>query len=172
MKFEDLGSIDWDAFASTADWAKLLNDLMDLAQIATGNAQRDELADRLDEFADHSSSEDLDVITKLDRIARKCARALRMESIGESIKELQAASADFRLAVKEFSAAAAELKKEASLLRAEKFNAAVSSLTDAIASLKALSQATAGDDDEKLAAAIAQAVSSAQKLRGLLERPA
>jgi hypothetical protein len=172
MKFEDLGSIDWDAFESTADWTKLLNDLIDLAQTATGSTQRDEIANRLDEFADHSSSEDLDIITKLDRVARKCARALRMESIGESVKELQTASADFRVTVKELSAATATLKKEALLLRAEKFNAAVSSLTGAIASLKALSQATAGDDDEKLAVAIAQAVSSAQKLRGLLERPA
>lgn len=172
MKFDDLGSIDWDAFESTADWTKLLNDLMGLAQVASGNAQRDLLADRLDEFADHSSSEDLDVIAKLDRVARKCARALRMESIADSIKELQAASAEFNLAAKEFSAASAALKKEASQLRLEKFSAAVSSLTEAIASLKALSQATAGDNDEKLAAAIAQAVSSAQKLRGLLEKPA
>ena len=63
------------------------------------------------------------------------------------------------------------LQKEAALLRAQRLTEAVGSLTDTIASLKALSQTTAGEGDEKLVAAIAQAVSSAQLLRSLLERP-
>ena len=171
MKFEDLATIDWDACESTADWTKLLNDLMGLAQAAAGSAQRDALADRLDEFADRSSSADLDVITRLDRVARRAARALRLQSIDASIGELEAASAEFRAVVKEFSAASIALQKEAALLRAQRLTEAVGSLTDTIASLKALSQTTAGEGDEKLVAAIAQAVSSAQLLRSLLERP-
>ena len=172
MKFDELESIDWDAFESTADWSKLLNDLLGLAPAATDSAQRDALADSLDAFADHSSSDELDVIIKLDRAARKAARALRLTSIQERVTALQAASDDFRAAMKEFSAASLALRKESSLLRLEKFNAAVSSLTDAIASLKALSQATADDGDGPLGAAIDQTVNSAQKLRNLLEKPA
>jgi hypothetical protein len=169
MNWESLSSIDWDEFETTADWVKLLNDLLGLKESADGPAKRDRLADKLDEFADRSVSDDLATITKLDASARKAARALRNASISESIKELAAASADYQAAVKEFSAASASLKKEASLLRLERFTAATRSLTETISSLKTLSQVVSSKDDKKLAAAIAQAVKSAQELRSILE---
>ena len=53
-------------------------------------------------------------------------------------------------AVKELASATVGLKKEASLLRAEKFAAAVTALTETSSSLKALSQVVGGDDDAKL----------------------
>lgn len=171
MTFNDLASIAWEAPQSTADWTRLLNDLLGLTQAQASAAQRSELADCLDTFADRAHSDDLDLIIKLARSARRAARALRRQSIGDSLQELAAASADFDAAVVEFSAASAALKRETSLLRAEKLNAAVSSLTDTIGSLKTLSQFAASDGDEQLAAAIAQAMGSAQALRDLLEKP-
>ena len=171
MTFDELAHIDWEARESTADWTKLLNELMDLTRSEATREQRALLADQLDAFADHSSSDDLEAMVNLDRSARKAARALRLSDIGQSVRELQAASADFQDAVKTISAASATLKKEAGLLRADKLNAAASSLTDTILSLKALSQSTASDSDSKLTAAISQAMDSAQKLRALLEKP-
>jgi arginine/lysine/ornithine decarboxylase len=172
MNFSDCASIDWSAFRTTAEWTKLLNDLLGLTEIASAPEQRAILADRLDEFADHSSSDDLDVITKLDTVARRAARSLRKEDIARSIAELNAANSEFRAVAKEFSAASVALKKEASKLRAEVFDAAVTSLTETISSLKSLSQVVATDADGKLATAIAQAILSTQELRALIERPA
>jgi len=169
MNWQKLSAIDWEDFETTADWVKLLNDLLGLKDSADTPAKRDQLADKLDELADHSVSDDLATITKLDASARKAARALRHTNISQSIQELAEATADYQAAVKEFTAASAGLKKEASLLRLEKFTAATSSLTETIASLKNLSQVVSAKDDKKLAAAIVQAVESAQELRALLE---
>jgi hypothetical protein len=169
MKWNALESIDWSEFASTADWVKLLNDLLALQESADTPQKRDLLADKLDEFADHSSSEDLATITKLDAAARKAARALRLADIEQSVKELAAAAADYQAAVKELTAASASLKKEAALLRLEKFGAATASLTETISSLKNLSQVVSANDEKKLAAAIDRAVKSAQELRSILE---
>ena len=171
MTLNDLDSIDFDELESTQDWVKMLNDLLGLAESAQASNKRELLADTLDQFADHSSSEDLGTITKLDAAARKAARALRRDDIAARIGELQAASADFQAAVKELDASTSGLKKEAAKLRAEKFTAAVSSLTDTIGSLKNLSQVLQTDDGDKIAAAIKDAVQSAQKLRTLLEKP-
>ena len=172
MNWSTLDSIDWDSLETTADWVKTLNDLRGLIDTADDKDKRSKLATKLDEFADHSVSEDLLTITKLDASARKSARALRNANIEQSIQELAAASAEYQTAVKEFSAATAGLKKEASLLRAEKFTSAVTALSETISSLKTLSQVISGDNDAKLADAINEAVKSAQKLRGILETPA
>lgn len=169
MNWSTLDSIDWDSLETTADWVKILNDLRGLIDTADDKNKRNKLATKLDEFADHSTSEDLLTITKLDASARKSARALRNVNITESIQELAAASAEYQAAVKEFTAATAGLKKEASLLRAEKFTAAVTTLTETISSLNAVSQVISGDNDVELADAINEAVKSAQNLRGILE---
>lgn len=172
MTLEELKSIDWDALESTEDWVKRLNDLLGLVESAQASNKRDLLADTLDEFADRSTSEDLSTITKLDAAARKAARALRREDISARVSELGAASADFQAALKELGAASADLKKAAAKLRAEKITAAVNSLTDTIGSLKNLSQVLDTGERDKIAAAIKEAVQSAQKLRTLLEKPA
>ncbi len=172
MNWNSLDAIDWDDVETTADWIKILNDLRGLIDTADSGVKLKKLADKLDEFADHSVSEDLDTITKLDASARKAARALRMTDIAQRIQTLASASADYQAAVKEFSAASAGLKKEASLLRAEKFSASVTALTETISSLKNLSQVVSDEDDTKLVGAIDDAVKSAQKLRSILEKPA
>lgn len=172
MNWDNLNSIYWDNLESTADWVKTLNDLLELANGADSPEQRRQMADKLDEFADNSSSDDLTTITKLDAAARKAARALRNQNIEQRIQELAAASGDYRTAVKELDAATASLKKEAGALRAEKVIAAVSSLSDTILSLKNLSQVVKDGDDGKLADAIKQSIESAQKLRGILEAAA
>jgi len=172
MKLEDLPSVDFDEPESTEDWVKMLNDLLGLVESAQASGKRELLADTLDEFADHSTSDDLGTITKLDAAARKAARALRKEDMAARVNELAAASADFQAAVKELDASTSGLKKEAAKLRAEKVTAAVTSLTQTIGSLKNLSQAFETDDSDKIAAAIKDAVQSAQKLRTLLEKPA
>ena len=169
MNWDTLDAIDWDAFEATEDWIKALNDLRGLIDSADTSQKRDLLAGKLDEFADHSRSEDLATIVKLDSSARRTARALRRASIDQSIAELAAASAEFQTAVKEFTAASETLKKEASFLRMEKFTQAVSSLTETISAVKSLTQVVKAEDDPKLAAAITRAVESAQKLRALLE---
>lgn len=169
MNWSTLDSIDWNSLETTADWVKILNDLRGLIDTADDNDKRIKLATKLDEFADHSVSDDLLMITKLDASARKSARALRNANITESIQELAVASAEYQTAVKEFTAATAGLKKEALLLRAEKFTTAVTALTETISSLKAVMLVTSSDNDEKLVDAINEAVKSAQKLRGILE---
>ena len=121
--------------------------------------------------ADHSASDDLDVITRLDSVARRAARALRLADIAASVAELQVASGDFRVIVKEFSAASVALRKEATTLRAERLTAAVSSLTGTISSLKALEAAVKGDQDQDVVLAISRLVANAQSLRSQLERP-
>lgn len=172
MNFDQLDALDFSEFDSIADWTKLLNDLLGLAQAGGTADQLLALADKLDEFADKSSSEDLDAITKLDRIARRAARAIRLDDATNRIAELQGTSSDFQALAKELGAATAALRKETSTLRAEKFTTAITSLTDAISSLKHLADAVSSDDDSDLSKAITQAMSSAQKLRALLERPA
>lgn len=169
MNWSDLNTIIWDELESTADWVKTLNDLLELAKTADSQGKRDQMADKLDEFADHSSSDDLTTITKLDAAARKAARALRNQNIEQCIQNLAAASADYRTAVKELDAATDILKKEAVVLRAEKITVAVSSLNDTILSLINLSQAFKDGNNGKLIDAINQSIESAQKLRGILE---
>lgn len=172
MNFDDLASIDWPAFETTAQWARLLNDLLALGAQANNADRRDRLADALDAFASKSNSIDMDIINKLDAAAGKAARALRLQNMVDNVNQLAADSPAFQAAVKEFNAVAAGLKKEASLLRAETFTAAIQTLTGTITSLNALSQAVDAGDDAKIIAAAAQAVQSAQKLRALLEKPA
>jgi hypothetical protein len=172
MKLDDLSSIDWDERESTEDWVKTLNDLLGLVEAAQAADKRELLADTLDEFADHSTSDDLATITRLDAAARKAARALRKADIAARTSELAAASADFQAALKQLGVASAELQKEAAKLRAEKITSAISSLTDTIGSLKNLSQALTTEDGDKIAVAIKDAVQSAQRLRTLLEKPA
>lgn len=170
MNLRDLAGIDWSAYETTTDWTRLLGDLLALVPLAASAAQRGELADRLDQFADHSSSDDLEAIKRLDRAARKAARALRLDDIAARVQDLQAASADYDDVAQAFGLASAALQKEASRLRAETAGAAVAALTQTIDSLKALQKASG--DDARLAAAIAQAVASADQLRGLLVQPA
>lgn len=172
MNWSTLDAIDWDGLETTADWVKTLNDLRGLIDTADDKDKRDKLATQLDEFANHSVSDDLFAIIKLDASARKTARALRNSIITESIQELAEASAEYQAAVKEFTAATAGMKKEASLLRAEKFTAAVTALTETISSLKDVSQVISDGNDAKLTDAINEAVKSAQKLRGILEKSA
>lgn len=172
MTLDDLPALDWARFsdASTAEWAKLLDALLALAPQAKSPAQRGVLADALDTYASHSSSPDFDTIIKLDRVARRSARALREANIDAALAELDAASGEFKAITKEIGAVAKSLQKEAAVLRAERLHTAVTSLTDTIASLKSVSQSLNDTDDTKLAAALAQAVASAQKLRGLIEQ--
>jgi len=172
MNWSTLDSIDWSSVQTTADWVKTLNDLQGLIDSADSSDKRSRLAAKLDEFADNSSSDDLATIIKLDAAARKAARALRNDNITQRIDALAAASAEYQAVVKEFSAASAALKKEASVLRAEKLTQAVSSLTDTISALKTLSNVIDTQDELQLAAAITQASQSAQKLRELIETAA
>lgn len=172
MTFDDLTSIDWESCSATAQWAKLLDSLLALAPLAGTTGQRGQLADALDAFADHSSSPDFEIITKLDRVARRAARALREASIDEALAALEAASGEFRAISKEVGAVTASLQKEAAVLRAERLRTAVTSLSDTIASLKAVSHSMSDSDDTKLTSALSQAVTSAQKLRGLIEQTA
>jgi hypothetical protein len=172
MNFDDLPGIDWDAIDSTADWTRLLDDLLALARSAGTAEQREILADTFDAFADRSTSDDLALVTRLDGVARKSARALRKQDIAASVAALAAASSEFQTIAREFGAVSAALKQQASQLRAEKFTAAVTSLTQTIASLESLSQAVATDGDDALAAAIADALLGAQRLRALIDKPA
>jgi len=172
MKWEDLGAIDWSVHESTADWVKLLNELLELSKSADTDQKSSNLADALDSFADNSSSDDLSIITKLDASARKAARALRLADITQRVRDLDAASADYRATVKELDAATASLKKETRLLRAEKVTAAVGALTDTVLALNQLSQTLSEQDSAKLTDAIQQAIKTAQKLRTILEAPA
>lgn len=169
MRVSELDSIDWSTFETTADWIKLLNDLLGLIASA-GSAESAQLADKLDEFADHSTSEDLATITKLDASARKAARALRDKDVTQRIQELSAASADFQSAVKSLSAATATLQKEAAVLRLEKIDAAATSLTSTISSLKSLALAIDSQDEKALMDTIMQTIKSAQSLREILEK--
>jgi hypothetical protein len=169
MKFEDLSSIDWAQFDTTADWVKVLNDLRGLIDQADSSDKRSKLADKLDEFADNSVSEDLVTITKLDAAARKAARALRDEDVRRRVQELAASSAEFQSAVKELAAATADLKKEASVLRLERFSTAAAALTSTISSLNNLTQVIDSRNENKLAGAIGEAIKSAQALRKILE---
>lgn len=169
MSFDDLSSIDWESFSTTPQWAKLLDTLLALAPQASTTAQRDLLADTLDAFADHSSSEDFAIIIKLDGVAGRAAQALRLATMGQAIGQLEAASGDFKAITKEIGAVTAALQKEAAVLRAERLRTAVTSLTDTILALKAVSQSVGDKDDVKLTTALAQAMASAQKLRGLIE---
>jgi hypothetical protein len=150
----------------------LLNELMGLVELANTASGRDALADALDMFADSSDADDLATITRLDASARKTARALRNQNDAESIAQLAAASAGFRDTVKDFTVSTLSLKQEASMQRAEKLTAASASLTDTIASLKNLAQIVSNGKDAELLMAMDEAVASAQKLRGLLERSA
>jgi uncharacterized coiled-coil protein SlyX len=172
MKWEDVGAIDWSVPESTADWVKLLNELLELRQSADTDQKSSQLADALDSYADHSSSDDLSTITKLDASARKAARALRVADVNRRIKELEAACADYRTTIKELDAATASLKKETRLLRAEKVTAAVGALTNTVLALNQLSQTLTEQDGTKLQDAIQQVIKSAQKLRTVLEAPA
>ena len=169
MIWNNLKDINWGGMESTSDWVKTLNDLLELANSADSPDKRNQLADKLDEFADNSSSDDLTTITKLDAAARKAAQALRNQNIAQGIQELAAASGNYRTSVKELDAATASLKKEAGVLRAEKFTAAVSSLSDTILSLKNLSKVAKDGNDIQLVNAINQSIESAQKLRSILE---
>ena len=169
MNWDNLNSINWNELNSTADWVKTLNDLMELAKSADSIGKRQQMADKLDEFADESSSDDLSTITKLDAAARKAARALRNQNIEQGIQELAAASSVYRAAVKELDAATANLKKEAGALRAEKLTAAVSSLSDTILALKNLSDVAKDGNEGALSDAIRLSIKNAQKLRSMLE---
>ena len=171
MSFDDLSSIDWESFSDTAQWAKQLDTLLALGPQARDKVQRGQLADALDAFAAHSSSSDFEIILKLDRVARRAARALRDANIDDALAELEAASGEFKAIAKEVGAVTASVQKEAALLRAERLRTAVTSLTDTIASLQAVSKSLGDIDDPKLTTALSQAVASAQKLRGLIEQP-
>lgn len=172
MNVDDLASIDWATYETTAQWARLLNDLLALGAQANSADRRDRLADTLDAFTNKSNSVDMDAIKKLDAAAGKAARALRLQNMDDNVNQLAADNPPFQAALKDFNAVSAGLKKEASLLRAETFNAAIQTLTSTITSLNALSQAIDAGGDAKIIAATAQAVQSAQKLRALLEKPA
>lgn len=176
MNFDDLPIQAWDDFKTTEQWVSLLRELRAMVQGADTQQKREILADTLDAFADHSSSDDLSLITKLDDSARSSAQALRLTNIQERMNELAAASAIFTQATQEFSAASASLKKEASKLRFEKTTAAVTSLTSTVTTLRdlvrQLSAPASPEADADLVAAINRFVGSAQDLRSRLEAPA
>ena len=172
MTWDELAGIVWPEGEPTAVWAATLSALLELAKSAETSGKRNLLADTLDRFADNSSADDLTTIAKLDATARKCGRGLRGIDIGDAIAALKASSAVYQTAVKELDVAMAGLKKEAKVLRAEKFNAAVVSLTDTITALKNLGGAVKAQDAVKLKDGISSALASAQKLREILEAPA
>ena len=172
MTWDEVPTLVWPEGEPTAAWAATLSALMELAKTADSGDKRNLLADALDSFADNSTAEDLTTIGKLDSTARKCARGLRAITIADAIEALKASSAVYQTAVKELDVAMAGLKKEAKALRAEKFNAAVVSLTDTITALKNLGGAVKAQDAAKLKAGISSALTSAQKLRDILEAPA
>lgn len=172
ISWNNLQTIDWPATQTTAYWVKALNELLALAADADTPHQCGALADVLDEFADSSNSDDLATITSLDKAARKAARSLRLADVAQRIQALQEASSEYRAAVKVLDAATSGLQKETRLLRAQKVNAAVTSLTGTILALNNLSQSVKAPDDVKLADAINQAALSMKKLRSLLEVPA
>ena len=170
MTFDDLSSIDWESLSATTQWAKQLDSLLALAPLAGTTGQRGQLANALDAFAEHSSSRDFEIITRFNHVARRPARALRDTSIDEALAALEAASGEFKAISKEVGAVTSSLQKEAAVLRAERLRTAVTSLTDTISSLRAVSQSMGDSDDTKLITALSQAVASAQKLRGLIEQ--
>lgn len=170
MRFSDLNTIDWDLLKSTEDWIMCFDDLRGLISDANSIDFRDQLADAFDNFADHSTSDNISLIAKLDASARKTARALRIESISERIEALKSASDDYQAAVDLFQGVTKNMRKEAALLRAEKFTAAASSLTDTVNALKNLSKVISNKDGKQLAVAISQALASTSKLRDLLKK--
>lgn len=171
MKFQDLASIPWDELETTTDWTKLLNLLLSLAEAPDLVDFRGDLADALDTFIARSSSDDLRAMAKLDRVADKAGRALRLANMEASVAQLEAASMDFQNVTKELTATALALAKEAKMLRADRVKEAISSLTDSVVSLKSLSDVLDPGHDTQIADAISKAVASAQKLRALLEKP-
>jgi hypothetical protein len=171
MTWDQIAGIVWPEGEPTAVWAATLSALLELAKSADTGEKRNLLADALDSFADNSSADDLTTIAKLDLAARKCARGLRVIVISDAIEALKASSAVYQTAVKELDAAMAGLKKEAKLLRTERFSAAVVSLTETINALKNLGGAVKAQDGEKLKDGITSAITSAQKLRSILEAP-
>lgn len=172
ITWNHLQDIDWPATAATAYWVKTLNELLALAADADTPQKCSALADALDQFADSSNAEDLATITSLDKAARKAARGLRVADMAQRIQALEAASSEYRAAVKALDAATCGLQKEARLLRAQRVTAAVTSLTGTILALNHLSESAAAQDDAQLMEAISQAARSMEKLRSLLEVPA
>ncbi len=169
MKIGELKALEWGNLTSTTDWIKLLSQMLSLVQDANSSTERGEIADALDKFADTSFSHDIDVITRLDDVARRTARSLRIDILAATIQSMGARTSELQAIAKEFSASSNALKKQAATLRAEKFNTAVSSLTETITSLRDLSQAVDSAKEDQLFKAIGQAVSNAQHLRNLLE---
>lgn len=172
ISWDNLQNIDWPATQATAYWVKALNDLLMLATDAHTPDKCNALADVLDQFADSSNGDDLATITNLDKVARKAARGLRMADMTQRLQSIQAASSDYRAAVKLLDAATSGLQKETRLLQAEKINAAVTALTGTILTLNTLTQSMTVKDDAKLIDAINQAAQSMKNLRNILEVPA
>jgi hypothetical protein len=170
VKLDDLTSLDWDDLESAADWTKRLNELLGLKDLAATPAERAALADALDEFARRSTAPEIDVVVKLDRAARRAARALRLAGVEQRLRELDAAVAEFDEAARQLGLVSQGLAKEAQALRAERVTAAIDALTQNIGTLKALSQTLEADLDAKVAAALAQATAASQRLRTLLEK--
>lgn len=172
INWNNLENIDWPATQATAYWVKTLNELLMLTTDADTPEKCNALADVLDQFADSSNGEDLATITSLDKVARKTARSLRMADITQRLQALEAASSDYRAAVKLLDAATSGLQKETRLLQAEKINAAVTALTGTILTLNTLTQSMTTKDDAALMNAINQAAQSMKNLRNILEVPA
>lgn len=172
MTWDDIATIVWPEGQPTAVWSATLSELLELAKSADTAEKRNVLADALDSFADNSSTEDLTTISKLDLAARKCARGLRSIDIENAVEALKAVSILYQTAVKELDAAVAGLKKEAKVLRAEKVSAAVVSLTETITALKNLGGAVKAQDSAGLKDGINSAMTSARKLRQILEATA
>jgi flavin-binding protein dodecin len=172
ISWNNLDNIDWPATQATAYWVKTLNELLMLTTDANTPEKCNTLADVLDQFADSSNGDDLATITNLDKVARKTARSLRMADITQRLQALEAASSDYRAAVKLLDAATSGLQKETRLLQAEKINAAVTALTGTILTLNTLTQSMTTKDDATLMNAINQAAQSMKNLRNILEVPA
>lgn len=172
ISWNTLQDIDWPATAPTADWVKALDELLALAADADTPSKCSALAEALDQFADSSNSDDLATLISLDKAARKAARGLRLADMAQRIQALEAASSDYRAAVKALNAATSGLQEEARLLRAQQVRAAVTSLSGTILALNRLSESVTAQDDAQLREAIDQAARSMKKLRSLLEVPA
>jgi hypothetical protein len=169
INWDSLASIAWGSLSSTADWAAMLNGLLGLAASADSGDKSNQLADRLDEFADKANSDDLQAISKLCDAAGKAARALRSADMTQRVQELAAANSVYQEAAGTIAAATTGLTQEASLLRAEKFTATVNALTQTISSLTTLSKVARDDNNATLVAAINDALASAQKLHDLIK---
>lgn len=152
------------------EWRNALYALLTLVSDDMSLEQRTELAGRLDTFVTNSwAVDDSESIIRFDAVARKSAQALRLENVKARVDSLATTTDEFNAANKQFEAISAQLKKQASDLRAEKLLNAIDAVNGTLNSLQALAKAVKDDAADDDAAAIEQALDSVKKLRAVLE---